>query len=86
MHKSHLSLIVGLLVTGCMKPLPPEPLPVIVIEVRRLPSTTTHGQIIDAEVIEPPVKTWLSKEEAEQLRKEQNDPCYKGDPLCDVIP
>lgn len=93
--KESFYLVLGLwlLVVGCLKPLPPEPTPVMVVDIKPLPPTKVYGEIVSVEIIEAPIKTWLSKEEVEEqrlqqekLRKEQEDPCAKGDPLCDVIP
>jgi len=74
---------------GCSHSLPPEPAP-ITVEVRPLPPTRVKGEMLG--MVEPPVKTWLSKEEWDQLRLQQaiekaanEDPCQSGDPLCPDI-
>jgi len=74
---------------GCSHSLPPEPAP-ITVEVRPLPPTRVKGEMLG--MVEPPVKTWLSKEELDQLRLQQaiekaaaEDPCQPGDPLCPHI-
>lgn len=91
--KEPLCLFLGLwlLMAGCLKPVPPEPLAPVVVEVRTLPPI--HGTSIEVEAdAAPPIKTWLSKEEVEEQRLKdaiekaaQEDPCQKGDPLCEHI-
>ena len=81
-----------LLLTSCShsSALPAEPAAVVVV-VRQLPPTRIKGEMV--EMIEPPIKTWLSREEVDQQRLQQaiekaaaEDPCQKGDPLCEHIP
>lgn len=81
-----------LMLVGCShsSALPAEPAPVV-IEVRRLPPTRIKGETV--EEFTPPVKTWLSREEWDQQRLReaiekaaQEDPCQKGDPLCEHLP
>lgn len=86
-----LSLIfLGVVLVGCSHSLPPKP--PIVVEVRPLPIPRVKGQMVSVEIIEPPIKTWLSKDELDQLRLQQamekavaEDPCQPGDPLCEHI-
>jgi hypothetical protein len=82
----YLALGLWLLVVGCLKPLPSETTPVMIVEIKPLPPTKVYGEIVSVEIIESPIKTWLSKEEIEEKRLQQKNPCAKGDPLCDVIP
>lgn len=85
-------IALGLLLAGCSHStaLPAEPAPVVVV-IRQLPPTRIKGETV--EEIAPPVKTWLSREELDQQRLQQaiekaaaEDPCQKGDPLCEHIP
>lgn len=82
----------GLMLVGCShsSALPADQAPVVVV-IRQLPPTRVRGEMV--EMIEPPVKTWLSHEEWDQLRLQQaiekaaaEDPCQKGDPLCEHLP
>jgi hypothetical protein len=84
-----LALVTLLLLTGCSHSLPPEP-SYVIVEVKRLPATIVKGETV--EDYTPPVKTWLSREELDQLRLQQaiekaaaEDPCQAGDPLCEHI-
>ena len=80
-----------LLVAGCLKPLPPEPIPPVLVDVRQV--TPIHTiTVMPEEDASPPIKTWLSKEEVDAQRLQeaidkaaQEDPCQKGDPLCEHI-
>lgn len=80
-----------LMLAGCShsSTLPAEPAPVV-IEVRHFPPTRIKDETV--EEFTPPVKTWLSREEWDQRRLQeaiekaaQEDPCQKGDPLCEHI-
>lgn len=91
--KEPMFLFLGLwlLVAGCLKPLPPEPTPPVLIEVRTLPPIHNASPEVEVDAA-PPVKTWLSKEEVEAQRLQEaiekaasEDPCQKGDPLCEHI-
>ena len=78
------------LVAGCVPvaALPAEP---VVVEIRPVPaSPPTH--VAEVEDAAPPIKTWLSKEEWNQLQLQEaiekaarEDPCQTGDPLCGHI-
>lgn len=77
------------LLAGCSHSLPPEP-PFVIVEVRRLPPTIVKGEMMG--MVEPPVKTWLSREEWDQIQLQEaiekaakEDPCQAGDPLCSYI-
>ncbi len=86
-------LFVALAAIGCSHSLPPEPPYVETVTKHRLPPTVVKGEMVSAEVIEPPVKTWLSREELDAIRLQEaiekaakEDPCRAGDPLCPYIP
>jgi hypothetical protein len=77
------------LLAGCSHSLPPEP-PFVIVEVRRLPPTIVKGETVQDE--SPPIKTWLSREEWDQIQLQEaiekaakEDPCQAGDPLCSYI-
>jgi hypothetical protein len=84
--KESFFLILGLwlLVVGCLKPLPPTPPQPVMVDVETLPDA--ESEILIEPEAGPVIKTWLSKEETVEQQKEQDDPCQKGDPLCDVVP
>jgi len=88
----YLSLGLWLLVAGCLKPLPPESIPVTVIEIKPPSPNLIREQAVEDEDASPPLKTWLSKEEVDARRLQEaiekaasEDPCQKGDPLCEHI-
>jgi hypothetical protein len=83
------SLASLLVLAACSHSLPPEPA-IITVEVRPLPPTRVKGEMV--EVIEPATKTWLSREEWDQIQLREamekavrEDPCQAGDPLCPHI-
>lgn len=84
-------LILGMMVAGCLKPLPPEPTPAVVVDVQHLPPIHVAQPTVEEDAA-PPIKTWLSKEELDARRLQEaieraaaEDPCQKGDPLCEHI-
>lgn len=82
-----LCLFLTIAAIGCSHSLPPEP--PYVVTVTKIPAPRTTGEIVSVEVVEPPIKTWLSKEEVDAQRLKEaiekaakEDPCQAGDPLC----
>lgn len=77
------------LMVGCMKPIPPKPEVPQVIAVVPVPEVTLQVDM-DASTPEPwdgapPRKTWLSKEEAEEMIRKEACECQDGDPLCSCL-
>lgn len=82
-----------LALVGCLKPQPPAPPSVTVVEVRRIPIPRTYGTIVDVEIVEEPTHTWITGDELQKLQDERHKKavhdgleCMDGDPLCSTIP
>jgi len=82
-------LLTSLLLVGCLKPQPPAPPPVIVVEIRPIPISRTYGTIVDVEVVEEmnePAHTWMTGDELQKAIESRKDcHCRAGDPLCGCL-
>lgn len=84
-------LTLTLMMTGCLKPVPPPPeVPQVVVVVHVEPSPIIIEPEVDAG---PVVKTWMSQDEIDEVLKAREHAerygqcdCQDGDPLCDCLP
>src|SRR5512135_2413284 len=92
-------ILLTVMMVGCVHAeshSPPEPPPATVVVVEKVP--VSHSPVVQVEEkTEPPIKTWLTEEDLNQIRaealsrameeavKKDQCLCHAGDPLCSCL-